>query len=99
MVKVVHKLVKLGYLRSIRGRTGGVILAKEPDEILLGEVVRKTENNQYIVDCSSANCPLVTSCLLQAALNRAHQVFYDTLDEYTLTDLIDNKIELLKLVG
>ena len=52
VVKVVHRLQALGYLETTRGRTGGFRLAQPPDEIRVGDVVRRTEGTLALVESS-----------------------------------------------
>ena len=51
LMKIIHELGKLGYIETIRGRNGGIRLAKHPKEINIGEVVSKTEEDFHIVEC------------------------------------------------
>lgn len=97
MVKVVHNLVKLGYLESIRGRNGGVRLNKRPEKITVSEVVRKTENHENVINCETAQCPLHPRCSLTGVLFKANEAFYASLAGTTLADLIDDNPGLKKL--
>lgn len=99
LVKVVHRLVILGYLRSVRGRGGGIELAKAPEKINVGKVVRQMENTLEPIDCEGSACPLTPSCLLKKALNEAAKSFVKVLDEYTLADLVKNKAQILRLIN
>lgn len=86
LVKVVHQLGRLGYLDTRRGRGGGVRLARPPQDIRLGEVVRRVEGDDPMVDC--ADCVLaVRGCGLDGALQRGLQAFYAALDRQSLQDL------------
>lgn len=51
LTKVTHELGKLGLIETIKGRNGGIRLAKEPEEINIGEVVKQTEDNLELVEC------------------------------------------------
>jgi len=99
MVKVVHNLVKLGYLESIRGRNGGVRLNRKPQDVTVSEVVRKTENHDNVIDCAAANCPLHPRCSLTGVLHKANEAFYAELEGTTLADLISDNPGLKKLVN
>lgn len=99
LVKVVHKLAGVGYIRSIQGRGGGILIEGDLSEIRVGDVVRDMEANLTIVNCSSMDCPLTPSCILKRALDDATRAFINRLDSYTLDDLIRNKRTLIKLVG
>ncbi len=91
LMKVVHQLARAGVIESVRGRGGGIRLARDPDEIRIGEIVRSTEGEAPIVECLSgdpAACRIAPVCRLTAALVRAFDALYATLDEYTLADLV-----------
>ncbi len=102
LLKVVKRLVQLGYVRSIRGRNGGLRLAKAPGEINLGAVVRATEANLAIVPCfdpDTSTCPIAPSCVLAGALDKALVGFFAVLERYTLADLIKPRKKLVVLMG
>lgn len=92
LVKVVNHLAKLGYLETRRGRNGGISLAKKPQDIRIGMVVRRTESSSaIIVECFDPQvntCPLNGMCRLKGVLGEASLAFYNTLDRHTLADLI-----------
>lgn len=72
------------------GRNGGVRLARDPSDINLGHVVRKTEPNFRIVECfdmETNTCPIVPVCRLQGVLSNALEGFFSVLDGYNLADL------------
>ena len=97
LVKVVHGLGKLEYINTIQGRHGGIILAHEPADINIGEVVRKTEPNFHIVQCfdvQNGRCTISAGCRLKGALGEAFRAFMDVLDQYTLANVIENASEL-----
>jgi len=94
LVKVAHELGKKGYLITERGRSGGIALAKLPEDIRVGDVVRDMEPNFHIVECfnTEANrCILTQHCLLKHALADAQRAFMDKLDSYTLADVCKNQ--------
>ena len=99
VVKVVHRLAGLGYLRSVQGRGGGVTLALPPGDIVVGQVVRDVEATLDVIDCAKNDCPLTSGCLLKGALNQAMRAFLATLDDYTLADLVRNRDRIVALVG
>ena len=91
LVKVVHGLQRLGYIQTHRGRSGGFTLARVPEEIGLGEVVRRTENTLAVVECfdrKANTCPLTRACGLKGVLGEAFEAFFAVLDGVTLADLI-----------
>lgn len=95
--KIVFELGKLGLIKTIRGRNGGICLAKSPEEINLGWLVRQTEGNIALVECFNGKgnaCMISPICTLKGVLLQAMQAFFSVLDTYTLADLITNKVEL-----
>ncbi|WP_394232441.1 RrF2 family transcriptional regulator [Niallia oryzisoli] len=102
LMKIIHELGKLGYIETIRGRHGGIRLAKLPAEINIGEVISKTEEDFHIVDCFNKDnnyCVITPSCKLKFILNDALKAFLNVLKEYTLEDLIQNKEDLMQFLG
>jgi Rrf2 family transcriptional regulator, nitric oxide-sensitive transcriptional repressor len=95
LVKVVQGLVKLGYVASVRGRTGGIRLLKAPQNIRIGAVIRDTEDDFDLVDCPS--CLIAPACGLTGVLGEALAAFMAVLDGYTLADLLNRRTELLSL--
>ncbi len=99
LVKVVHYLSTQGYLRTTRGRNGGMYLGKTPEEINLGQVVRHTEGTLEIIDCFTPNhCTILSSCMLRNVLVEAQNSFMAVLDGYTLADLASNTEQLRSLL-
>ena len=68
VIKVAHLAVQQGYLKAVRGRTGGVSLAKPAREYRVGDIVRLTEVNEELVECDEPRCPLLNGgCRLRGA--------------------------------
>jgi Rrf2 family nitric oxide-sensitive transcriptional repressor len=90
LMKVVNQLTRAGYLKAVRGRSGGVVLAKAPGKIRLGDVVRATEPDFALVECFGVGnrCLITPRCRLRGVLGEALAAFIGTLDRYTLADLI-----------
>ncbi|MCE9600729.1 MAG: Rrf2 family transcriptional regulator [Gemmatimonadetes bacterium] len=88
--KVIARLAELGFVNTVRGRSGGVRLARPAEQINIGQVVRATEDNLDLVECfdpSTNRCPIAPSCVLAGALDEALKAFLSVLDRYTLADL------------
>jgi len=98
LIKVVQHLGQLGYLRTQRGKGGGLRLGKPAQAIGVGEVVRAMEPNLDIVDCSTPDCPLNSECRLRTVLDEAMEAFLAVLSRYTLADLITHPAQLLSLL-
>ena len=95
LMKVVSDLVSAGYLVSVRGRFGGVRLARPPDQINVGAVVRHTEDGFDLVVCGS--CVIAPACGLTGALHQALAAFMKVLDGYTLENLLSRRIDMAGL--
>lgn len=96
--KVAQTLSAHGYLKTIRGRTGGLQLAQTPAGIRLGQVAAITEPDFQIAPCmpsGDAHCPIYAPCVLRTALSKAAQAFLAELDKWTLADLIHDRKPLL----
>jgi Rrf2 family nitric oxide-sensitive transcriptional repressor len=91
LVRVVQGLGRHGFVEVRPGRSGGVVLARAPAEISVGEVVRHMEPDFHIVECfdpKTNTCPITPACGLIGVLNEATRAFLATLDKYTLEDLV-----------
>lgn len=100
LMKVVHQLGLSGLVETIRGRSGGLRLGKEPEEINIGDVVRGTEPDFMMVECFSREtneCILSPSCELQDVLRRATKAYLEVLSGVTLADLLRNSGSLRRL--
>ncbi|MEO1969463.1 MAG: Rrf2 family transcriptional regulator [Sphingomonadaceae bacterium] len=97
LTKVVHGLVIAGLVDSVRGRSGGIRLARSTQEINLGDVLRLTEEGFELVDC--ANCVIAPACGLTAVVNEALAAFMAVFDGYTLADILGRRKELRHLLS
>jgi Rrf2 family nitric oxide-sensitive transcriptional repressor len=91
LTKVVHELGRAGLVETTRGRGGGLRLARRPDDIGVGEVVRRTEEKMDLVECfdsETSQCRIEPACRLRGVLGEALDAFLTTLDRYTLADLV-----------
>ncbi|MCM3721543.1 RrF2 family transcriptional regulator [Solibacillus isronensis] len=102
LMKVTHDLGKHGYIETIRGRGGGIRLALEPEQINIGDVVRKTEDDFHLVECFNPEgnlCKISPECRLKFALQEALKAYLAVLDTYTLADVLVSKDILSELFG
>lgn len=90
LMKVCHRLQRLGYIQGIRGKGGGLRLAREPAQINIGEVVRAMEPGFELVECfgEENRCAITHFCRLKGILGDALAEFFRVLDRYTLADLL-----------
>ncbi|PGL73364.1 RrF2 family transcriptional regulator [Bacillus sp. AFS055030] len=96
LMKIIYNLGKMGYIETIRGRNGGIRLAKLPTEINIGEIIRKTEEDFNIVECfeHGNTCVITPVCSLKHIFNNALEQFLKVLDQYTLDDIVKNNAML-----
>ena len=89
LAKVVSDLRRGGFVRSQRGRNGGLTLARTPRSITVGEVVRHLEQRFAMVECfreDGGACVLRPRCRLRPQLAAAREAFLTELDKTTLAD-------------
>lgn len=102
LMKVVQELNSKGYLIAIRGKNGGLKLNGEPDKIVIGALVRDTEQHFELVECfGDSNCCVITPvCQLKRIFSEALDGFIHVLDQYTLADLLpqSDRPELARLL-
>ena len=103
LFKILQPLHKAGLVETVRGRNGGVRLDRPAEEITLFDVVKVTEDSFAMAECFDesgiADCPLVDSCGLNAALRKALNAFFDVLEQYTIDDLVKARPQISFLLG
>lgn len=95
LTRVVHQLGLKGYIETVRGKGGGIRLARQPDQIRIGNVVRDMEPGFELAECfkpGESGCRLLPSCALMPVLAQAGRAFLETLDRYTLADMLPHSI-------
>jgi Rrf2 family nitric oxide-sensitive transcriptional repressor len=93
-MKVTQRLVHAGFIVSQRGRGGGLMLARAPGAINVGDVVRAVEDTGQFVECNmgAGNACIVTPvCGLSHMLAGAVEAFLVHLDKFTLADVVKKK--------
>ena len=101
LLKVVQRLAALGYVETLRGKAGGARLARPPEQINIGAVVRQVEPEFGVVPClrvGEAPCVIAPACRLKHLLAGATQQFLAELDRHTLADLLEPRRKLQKLL-
>lgn len=91
LVKVVQGLTEGGFVKTIRGKQGGMQLSREASEISVGSVIRKMENHFNIVECfedKSDGCRIAGSCRLKGVIHKATNNFLIELDNTSLLDVL-----------
>jgi Rrf2 family nitric oxide-sensitive transcriptional repressor len=102
LMKVVHQLGLKGYIETVRGKSGGLRLARPTHDITVGEVVRGMEPDMALVACFSetaAPCVIAPACRLKGKLNEARLAFLKVLDDCTLAELMGNREALTVLLA
>lgn len=101
LMKAVHQLGRHGYIRTARGKKGGISLALAPELINVGDVVLAEERFD-IVECFNSaknHCRIAPLCTLERVLDEALGSFLATLNRYTLADILQNRSGLSALLG
>jgi len=99
VVKIVHQLGVKGYVETVRGKHGGIRLARACDAINLRDVVSDMEDMSCLLDCKRENCLLSSTCRFQGILRKAMRAFLDVLGQFTLADLIKDSDRMCGLLG
>lgn len=102
LFKILQPLVENRLVETVRGRNGGVRLARPAGEITLFDVVRVTEESFAMAECfetDAVDCPLVDSCALNGALRKALGAFFDVLESHTIGDLVEERPGMRDLLG
>ncbi len=94
LMKVVQRLSACGYVDGQRGKGGGIRLAKASAEINIGAVVSEFESGKAVVDCDTGPCRFKGHCKLERAVELAMQAFFESLADYSLADVLENRAEL-----
>ncbi len=100
LAKVAQRLVRLGYVRSIRGITGGIELTTSPDEITIGRVIRDFEGAMHYLECVGATttvCVIQPGCALRGVFAEAERLQWEYLDSVKLSSVVNPKLDLVQL--
>ncbi len=97
--KVVHQLGKEGLIETRRGKNGGFLLAVDPADVRLDQVIRRLEGDEYWIDCHKPECAIFPVCELKSLINQGKETFYNFLSNYTLASLLKHESEIRELWG
>ena len=96
LVKVVHFMAQQQWLLTSRGKSGGIALAKRPEDYAIGNVVRVLEQNsvngERLINCQQPPCVLLPACGLPFILQQALEQFYQFLNQYNLADVVTQPV-------
>lgn len=101
LTKVVHFLGREGWIETVRGKGGGFALARPASEIVIGQVIRRTEGQAVPAECfeaSGGHCLIASQCHLKDVLQEALDAFYLVLDGCTLADITANREEVARVL-
>lgn len=101
LLKVTLRLGRLGYVTTLRGRKGGIALARQPKDVNLGEVVRLMEDDFALTECMRQDgglCVISPACKLKGVVGRALEAFIAVFDGFTLADVVHNRSTLAALL-
>jgi len=101
LMKVAHVLGQAKFIETIRGRGGGLRLARAADKIVIGDVVRVTEADLTLVECFQGEggmCLITPACRLKGILSEALNAFLSVLDQYTIYQLVHRNKNLHNLL-
>ena len=102
LFKILQPLVEAKLVETVRGRNGGVRLARPAAEISLFDVVRVTEESFTMAECFEAegsDCPLIDSCNFNAALRKALGAFFEVLEAHSIEDMVKDRTDMRFLLG
>ena len=96
IMKVAQTLARHGFIETLRGRSGGIRLARPTKEITVGAVLRATEEDFQLVECfrPENTCCITPVCRLKGALNDALDAYLQVLDDWTLAELVTSRKRL-----
>jgi len=100
LMKITHQLGQAGFIETVRGKGGGMRLGRPAESIMLGEVVRQCEGPDDGAECfqSDGACCITSHCRLAPALQSAFDAFYETLDRYSLADIVGSRKPLIRIL-
>ena len=101
LMKVAHQLSKRGVIEAVRGRSGGLRLAKSPKDINLGNIVQFIEQDSVLVECfpgGKNGCIISNACRLKGILFEAQTAFFECLNKYSIADLVLDNAPLKQLL-
>jgi Rrf2 family nitric oxide-sensitive transcriptional repressor len=99
--KVASRLVHAGFVTSERGRSGGLLLARDAKDITIGQVLRALKADEPVVECfgNNSDCLIMPACGLRSPLAAAKEAFFGVLDEYSLAAVTTDRSTLSMLLA
>ena len=99
--KLINKLKKAGFVKSMRGPYGGYMLDKPITDISVGDIVRVLEGSDAITDCTESEnacgvCTRAGKCLTQYIWAETSKAMFEKLDSFKIDKLIEKSDEINK---
>ena len=95
--QLMGKLRKADIVKSVRGAQGGYILAKQPSEISVGDILRSIEGDLRPVDCLSfkddRKCSNGEVCATKFVWEKINESINETVDSITLQDILNQNLK------
>ena len=100
LMKVVQQLAQLGFAKTVRGKNGGIWLGEPAENIFVGDVLNQLGEGSELVECISeeANCKITSLCELKHVFAKAQRAFFQTLNEYSLADILGDRAAVATLL-
>lgn len=102
LMKVAQRLTAEGFVESVRGRSGGLKLARAADTLNIGAIVRIMEDTGTFVECFDAatnSCVVTPVCGLRHMLAGALEAFARHLDQFSLADIVTDRAGFRRQLG
>ncbi len=90
LAKILQKLAREGLIDSQNGPKGGYVLARSPEEITVGEVVKAIEGPVGLVDChreDGVGCQQIGTCMVRFPIQRIQDSISRLLDSITIEQI------------
>ncbi|MFD2741168.1 RrF2 family transcriptional regulator [Sulfitobacter aestuarii] len=99
--KIATQLAREGFVRSERGRNGGLTLRQPAETISIGAVLRALKREAPVAECFGGNktCLILPVCGLRGPLAEAQEAFFATLDSFSVADVMGQQNDLTALLG
>jgi len=91
LTKIISRLAKLNYVIALRGKGGGLKLNPKALTVSLAKIIKHFEPTFQVIDCHQLECPIRKLCRLKQILNEASTAFLNSLNQYTLQDILPTR--------
>jgi Rrf2 family protein len=95
--QIIGVLQKAGYLRSLRGKSGGYRLAQAPEHYIIGDILRTAEGSLAPLSCQEDGSCTPGGCTMRKFWDGLYRSIASYVDGYTLADLLAEQQEEMEL--